>query len=80
MSTITSLRIKSDVKQQLELASKSLHRSVNWILNQAIHNYLLSLELSKLADEAKRQSLLASHKANPDEKLWEENSDTTDWQ
>lgn len=79
-NAITSIRLKPEMRQQLEYVSKELHRGKNWIINQALQNYLSALNSQMLVKEAKRQSLLASHAQNHDEISWEENSDTTDWQ
>lgn len=79
VNTITSIRLNSEMKQQLEYASKTLHRGKNWIISQALQNYLNTLNSQMLAKEAKCQSLLASHTQNCDATLWEENNDTTDY-
>lgn len=78
-SSITSVRLNPEVIKQLDFAAKSLHRNKNWIINQALQTYLHSLLATELTKEAKRQSMLASHKIDPDEKLWEENADIEDW-
>jgi len=79
-NTITSIRLNPEMKHQLEYAAKALQRGKNWIINQALQNYLSALNSQVLIKEATRQSLLASRTRHCDEKLWEENSDTTDWQ
>ena len=77
---VTSFRLKPEVKQQLEYVERVLHRRKNWIITQALQEYLNALNSQVLQEEARRQSLLASRAANQDEKLWEDNHDTTDWQ
>lgn len=77
---VTSFRLKPEVKQQLEYVARVLHRRKNWIITQALQEYLNALNSQVLQEEARRQSLLASRAANQDEKLWEDNHDTTDWQ
>lgn len=79
-SMTTSIRLSQEVRQQLNQASQFLHRGKNWIINEALKKYLLSLNQLSLASEARRQSLLSSKTRNEEEeKIWEDNIDTTDW-
>ena len=77
----TSIRMPSDLRLELEQAAHNLHRGKNWIIIQALKNYLGQLQDQKLIQEAKRQSLLAceSDKAS-EQDLWESNYDQSGWE
>ena len=38
--SVTSIRLQDDLEKSLNDAANSLHRSKNWIINQAIREYL----------------------------------------
>ncbi len=38
--TVTSIRLQEDLENLLEKASTRLHRSKNWLINQALREYL----------------------------------------
>ena len=76
----TSIRLTPELRQQLDYLSHSLHRGKNWIVIQALQEFINRKSSTILLKEAKRQSLLASqYEINEDEKIWEENIDTTGW-
>lgn len=79
-SIMTSIRLDYDTSEQLEKATHALHRRKNWIINEAIKNYLTQLHTSILAKEARRQSILASKKTTTEEEAWELGGDKTDWE
>ena len=58
----TSIRLESNLSKKLERAVHNLHRSKSWLIREAIRMYLEQLENSSLAQEARKQSLLASKK------------------
>ncbi len=37
---ITSIRLQSDLESQLENLAQNFHRSKNWLINQAIREYV----------------------------------------
>jgi predicted transcriptional regulator len=76
----TSIRLTPELRQQLDYLSHSLHRGKNWIVVQALQEFITRHNYTLLAEEAKRQSLLASQYVIEDEKVWEENIDTTGWE
>jgi predicted transcriptional regulator len=76
--TTTSIRLSPALREQLEAASHTLHRGKNWIIAQALVEYLGRLEYSTLAKEAQRQSLL-SNQADADIQIWQDNTDTSGW-
>lgn len=77
----TSIRLTADLRLQLEHAAQRLHRGKNWIVSQALMEYLSKLGESKLLNEAHRQSLLASKadKQNEEIDLWDDSQDDTGW-
>lgn len=80
----TSIRLTPELRRQLDYVSHSLHRGKNWIIIQALQKFIQEFSrknYTTFAEEAKRQSLLASqYEFNEDEKIWEDNIDTTGWQ
>ena len=80
-SVTTSVRLTADLRLQLDHAAHRLHRGRNWIVSQALLEYLAKLGESKLVAEAQRQSLIASKadKANEESSLWEDNQDDSGW-
>ncbi len=38
--TITSIRLQSDLEPHIEKLAKKLHRSKNWLINQAIREFV----------------------------------------
>lgn len=77
----TSIRLTPELRQQLDYLSHSLHRGKNWIVIHALQEFIERNNYTLLAEEAKRQSLLASqYETNEDEATWEENIDITGWQ
>ena len=80
-SVTTSIRLTADLRLQLDHAAQRLHRGKNWIVSQALQEYLAKLGESKLVNEAQRQSLLAKQAdANEGLKIWEDNQDDSGWQ
>ena len=49
-----------------------MNKGKNWIINQALREYLDRHNHEGLRAEARRQSILASRKKWKDEELWEE--------
>lgn len=75
----TSVRLSQELRLQLDHASQRLHRGRNWIINQAIAEYLAKLGENRIVNEARKQSIRAS-KADSDEiDIWHENQDDSGW-
>lgn len=70
-SSTSSFRISDQLKARLDEAALRLKKGKNWIINQALDEYLSRNSLEALRVEARRQSLLASKKRWKDEKFWE---------
>ncbi|MBV8801564.1 MAG: hypothetical protein JO131_01115 [Gammaproteobacteria bacterium] len=77
-STTTSVRLPSQLVDQLEYASSSLHRGKNWIIVKALEEYLKHFNQETLQQEAKRQSLLAN-KEDQVHSAWDEDADISGW-
>lgn len=75
----TSIRLPLPLREQLEKASHNLHRGKNWIITRALEEYLGKLNQSVLAEEASRQSRLASQIVDKENEDCEQNTDTTGW-
>jgi len=73
--------LPSELRAQLEQAARALHRGKSWIIIHALESYLEKLQFNLLAEEARRQSLLAAQADNDEEnQSWEDNADTTGWE
>jgi predicted DNA-binding protein len=79
-SSISSVRMPEELRDRLERTAKYLKKGKNWIINQALDEYLRKVDRETLAAEARRQSLLVSsvEQREPDE-FWERISDTRGW-
>lgn len=73
----TSIRLPPELSEQLDKAALVLHRGKNWIIKEAVEEYLVKHSHVLLADEAHRQSLLASR--SDDDNAWDEDTDTSGW-
>ena len=71
-SSTTSIRIPDDLKIRLDRTARRMNKGKNWIIKQALAEYLQRHNMDLLREEARRQSLLASKKKWKDAKLWEE--------
>ena len=79
MGVTTSIRLSEDLRLELEIVSRRLHRGKNWLISEALRRYLRSLENPSLQAEARRQSLLVS-KGDTLDPFWEDNADTRGWE
>jgi hypothetical protein len=64
--------MSSELKARLEGTAKRMKKRKNWIINQALREYLDRHNQDWLRAEARRQSLLASKKKWKDEESWEQ--------
>jgi len=78
-SVTTSIRLPPNIRNELEIISHQLHRGKNWIIIKALEAYLAKINPSSFAEEAHRQSILASHADIGEGEDWENNTDTTGW-
>ncbi len=68
---ITSIRLQSDIEPNLEKLASKLHRSKNWLINQAIREYI---ENEQIESKRWEETLLAlesvkNGKGIPEEKV-----------
>lgn len=75
----TSIRLPSNIRNELEETSHKLHRGKNWIIIKALEAYLPKVNKIAFAEEARRQSILASRADVEESDDWENNSDTSGW-
>jgi predicted transcriptional regulator len=68
-----------ELRQRLERTARRLKKGKNWIINQALDEYLLKLDRDALAREARRQSLLAKSTEEGETAFWENTVDTHGW-
>jgi predicted DNA-binding protein len=78
-SSTSSFRISDELRARFEAAASASGKGKNWILNQALREYLERMRAESLATEARRQSLLASGKPTPEAEFWAAQSDERDW-
>ena len=78
MSTTTSIRLPDDLRSQLDAAAESLHRGKNWVIVQALREYLARMQRDALAQEARRQSLKVAE-ITGEEHEWMDSMDDTGW-
>ncbi len=76
----TSISLPLSLGQQLNRFAKKMRCGNDWIIVEALKEYLEKPNRYRsLAEEARRQSILASQHDNVDETEWEENNDDRDW-
>lgn len=73
------VRMSLELRKRLEQTARTLKRRKNWIITQAIEEYLQKWHKAALAAEARRQSMLVSAKTAGDEDFWEEQADSRGW-
>jgi predicted DNA-binding protein len=77
---ISSVRLPDELRYRLERTARRLKKGKNWIINQALTQYLRKVDRDTLADEPRQQSLVASSaEAREHAWFWEEVSDTRGW-
>ena len=75
----TSFRLPPELRQRLEETARRLGRGKNWIIVQALEEYLTKRDDQTFIEEARHQSLRASSVITPDEAFWENAAETPDW-
>ena len=79
-SMTMNISLPLSLGQQLNRLANKMQRGNDWIIVEALKEYLeTSNQYRSLAEEARRQSILASQHDNVDDIQWEENSDDRDW-
>mgnify|MGYP003625501146 CR=1 FL=1 len=79
-SPTTSIRLPTQLSQELARRAQATKRGKNWIIKEALELYLLGSSQEELREEARKQSLLAS-KRTPADAVWaEQDGDIEEWQ
>ena len=78
-SVTTSVRLPAELRNRLETTAARMRRGKNWVIVQALEAYLARNDQQSFIEEARRQSRRASETTPPEEQLWEDLHDTTDW-
>ena len=68
-----------ELRKRLEQTARTLKRRKNWIITQAIEEFLQKWHKAALAAEARRQSMFVSAETAGDEDFWEEQADSRGW-
>jgi len=77
-SVTTSIRLPSELRESLEHVAHTLNRGKNWVVINALKEYLQKHNHESLIETARQQSLLASS-YEQDDSVWEENIDDSSW-
>ena len=72
--SITSVRVQSDLENELDFLAQNFHRSKNWLINQAIREYI---EKNKLESKRWEETLLALESVKRGQGFHE--NDVTKW-
>lgn len=78
-SQTSSFRIDQTLSARLDGAARALGKNRNWVIIHALEEYLDRVSLENLAEEARRQSLLAAASEGEDAALWSGIADTRGW-
>jgi predicted DNA-binding protein len=78
-SVTSSFRMSLELRKRLEQTARTLKKRKNWVITQAIEEYVQKWHRAALAAEARRQSLLASAKTTEAEEFWEKHADSRGW-
>lgn len=70
-SSTSSFRISDSLRLKLELMAEHTGKGKNWIITQALEEFLEKHAAEALRLEARRQSLEASRHKWTDEEFWE---------
>ena len=76
---MSSYRLDAQTMAELSEIARRLGKGKNAIVGEAIREYLRKIRASELADEARRQSVLASAAVTEDEAFWEDQVDDRGW-
>ena len=60
-SITTSVRMSEDLRLRLERRAYETGKGKNWVVNEALRQYLIASDQISITDEARRQSILASN-------------------
>ncbi|MBA3849642.1 MAG: hypothetical protein C0502_06555 [Opitutus sp.] len=69
-SKTTSVRLPPHLSRELARRARATKRGKNWVIKEALEQYLLGSANDRLRQECREQSLRVSRRENPDEKAW----------
>lgn len=79
-SKTTSIRLPAELSRELARRARTAKRGKNWVIKEALEQYLFGSANDRLREECRRQSLLVSQRENPDEKAWLDRvEDISEW-
>lgn len=83
-STVTSIRLPVPLKHELEEVAHRLKRRPNWVIMEALREYVRQQkDNTAFVEQVRKDSLRAAElEQDPefwDQELWERNIDTTGW-
>jgi predicted transcriptional regulator len=78
-SVSTNVRIRARLAARLERAATRMSRRKSWIVERALEQYLAAPGSARLADEARRQSRLASRGRRRSDNFWADHGDLSGW-
>lgn len=78
-SVSTSIRIQARLAARLERAAARLSRGKSWVVARALEQYLAMPGSSKLIEQARRQSRLASRGRSRSDSFWADHGDLSGW-
>lgn len=81
MSMTTSIRLKAELRRDLDRMARREGRGLNWVIVRAAEEFLKRHGMSDLQEEARRQSLKAAQsEAGADaDTRWDEVADLQGW-
>ncbi len=81
---LTSVRLSAPLRLELDRAAKRLNRRPNWLISEALSEYLKSQKGdAAFREQARLESLKAAELEKTeqwDQEMWERNIDLTGWQ
>lgn len=79
-SKTTSIRLPAELSRELARRARLAKRGKNWVIKEALEQYLLGSADDRLRQECREQSIRVSRQENPDEKAWLDfGADITNW-
>ena len=71
-SSTSSIRFPDELKVRLETTARQMKKPKNWVIKQALDEYLRWHDSEAFLAEARRQSILAGKKKWKDQALWDQ--------
>ncbi len=78
-SVTTSIRLSPELRRELERKARSTKRGKNWVVKEALEQYLLGSSHDTLREAARQQSERASQRTLADAVWGERGGDADGW-